>query len=311
MQSQIGQYQSRVDAAPMVEQELASLTREYELEKTHYADLTSRHQQASIAEDSTRKQGGERFSVLFPANLPKRPQKPDQLRILAVAIAAGLVLGAAAAVGREFLDRSVHDARALQRVRGSGARRDTPHPGVAALSEKTDDRGMNNSYESHSGHSQQGRARRRRAAEPAASADSTAVADACGVRHRRSAAIDRRGENAARPARAETGGRADRLRARTTREGALDHRLVAALAPQSLAAEQYRSLRTRISSAENGRANRAIIVTSPGKGDGKSLTAANLALTMAQEFQHRVLLIDADLRRPTLHRLFGFRRRLG
>ena len=93
----------------------------------------------------------------------------------------------------------------------------------------------------------------------------------------------------------------------TEREGKLDHRLVAALAPQSLAAEQYRSLRTRISGAENGHAVRAIIVTSPGKGDGKSLTAANLALTMAQEYQHRVLLVDADLRRPTLHQLFGLR----
>jgi len=91
------------------------------------------------------------------------------------------------------------------------------------------------------------------------------------------------------------------------REGKLDHRLVAALAPQSLAAEQYRSLRTRISTTENGRAVRAIIITSPGKGDGKSLTAANLALTMAQEYQHRVLLVDADLRRPTLHQLFGLR----
>jgi len=113
VQAAIGQYQSRVDAAPMVEQELASLTREYEFEKSHYADLTSRHQQASMAEELTRKQGGERFSVLFPANLPSRPQKPDQLRIMAVAIAGGLVLGAAFAVGREFLDRSVHDARAL------------------------------------------------------------------------------------------------------------------------------------------------------------------------------------------------------
>ena len=84
-----------------------------------------------------------------------------------------------------------------------------------------------------------------------------------------------------------------------------DHRLVAALAPQSLAAEQYRSLRTRISRAENGRAVRAIIVTSPAKGDGKSLTAANLALTMAQEYQQRVAVIDADLRRPALHQLFG------
>lgn len=86
---------------------------------------------------------------------------------------------------------------------------------------------------------------------------------------------------------------------------ALDQHLVAALAPQSLPAEQYRSLRTRIKLAENGRGMRAIAVTSPGKGDGKSLTAANLALTMAQEFQQRVLLLDADLRRPAAHQLFG------
>jgi capsular exopolysaccharide synthesis family protein len=85
----------------------------------------------------------------------------------------------------------------------------------------------------------------------------------------------------------------------------LDPHLVAALAPTSLAAEQYRSLRTRIKRAESGRAIRAIAVTSPNKGDGKSLTAANLALTMAQEFQQRVLLIDCDLRRPSVHTLFG------
>lgn len=85
----------------------------------------------------------------------------------------------------------------------------------------------------------------------------------------------------------------------------LDPRLVAAGAPQSLAAEQYRSLRTRVQRAENGRAFRSIIITSPNKGDGKSLTAANLALTMAQEFQQRVLLLDADMRRPSAHSLFG------
>src|ERR687890_2054191 len=86
---------------------------------------------------------------------------------------------------------------------------------------------------------------------------------------------------------------------------AVDPRLVAAVAPQSLPAEQYRSLRTRVARAENGRPLRAIIITSPNKGDGKSLTAANLALTMAQEYNQRVLLLDADLRRPSLHRLFG------
>jgi capsular exopolysaccharide synthesis family protein len=87
--------------------------------------------------------------------------------------------------------------------------------------------------------------------------------------------------------------------------GRLDPLLVAALAPTSLAAEQYRSLRTRLKRAESGRALRAIAVTSPAKGDGKSLTAANLALTMAEEFQQRVLLVDADLRRPSVHQLFG------
>lgn len=93
--------------------------------------------------------------------------------------------------------------------------------------------------------------------------------------------------------------------AQTPVQAVLDPHLVAAIQPASLAAEQYRSLRTRIKRAENGRAVRAIVVTSPAKGDGKSLTAANLALTMAQEFQQRVLLLDADLRRPSVHRLFG------
>ena len=113
-QSQIALYQSRVDAAPMVEQEMASLTREVGLEKDHYRDITGRHQQAITAENLTRKQGGERFSVLYPANLPSTPSKPNLLKVMALAIAAGVVLGAAAAIGREFMDRSVHDVRALQ-----------------------------------------------------------------------------------------------------------------------------------------------------------------------------------------------------
>lgn len=84
-----------------------------------------------------------------------------------------------------------------------------------------------------------------------------------------------------------------------------DGQLVAAIAPQSTAAERYRLLRTRIKQVERGRNLRSIIVTSPAKGDGKSLTAANLALTMAQEFHQRVLLLDGDLRRPAVARMFG------
>jgi capsular exopolysaccharide synthesis family protein len=86
---------------------------------------------------------------------------------------------------------------------------------------------------------------------------------------------------------------------------AFDPLLVAANAPHSLAAEQYRTLRTRIVMLEEGRARRVLLVSSPATGDGKSITAANLALTMAQEFNHRVVLVDADLRRPRVHALFG------
>lgn len=112
--AQIGAYQRRVDSAPMVESELSSLTQAYEREKTNVNDLTKKHQDALVAEDVSRKQGGERFSVLYPAYFPNKPDSPDILRVMLFAIFAGLALGAAAVVGSEFLDRSVHDARALQ-----------------------------------------------------------------------------------------------------------------------------------------------------------------------------------------------------
>jgi uncharacterized protein involved in exopolysaccharide biosynthesis len=112
--AQIAQYQGRVEAAPMVEQELSSLTQDYELERQRYAALSTQHQTAIIAEDMARKQGGERFVVLNPAYLPVRPASPDLVRLMLMSLALGLVLGVSAVVGREFMDRSVHDAQALQ-----------------------------------------------------------------------------------------------------------------------------------------------------------------------------------------------------
>jgi protein-tyrosine kinase len=81
--------------------------------------------------------------------------------------------------------------------------------------------------------------------------------------------------------------------------------LVAAIEPQSTAADEYRTVRTRLMLQEERAPIRVALVTSPDKGDGKSLTAANLALTMAQEFHRSVVLMDADLRSPSVHMLFG------
>jgi capsular exopolysaccharide synthesis family protein len=81
--------------------------------------------------------------------------------------------------------------------------------------------------------------------------------------------------------------------------------LVAALAPHSAVAEHYRAIRTRLAHREDHGPLRTLIVTSPGAGEGKSVTTANLALTMAQELQSNVVLVDADLRSPAAHSLFG------
>lgn len=111
--------------------------------------------------------------------------------------------------------------------------------------------------------------------------------------------------------RAEPEGRALPEALREVASSGFDPLLVAASAPHSLAAEQYRTLRTRLVLLEEGRLRRVLLVSSPAKGDGKSITAANLALTMAQEFNRRVVLVDADLRRPALQALFGIPDRPG
>jgi polysaccharide chain length determinant protein (PEP-CTERM system associated) len=114
MRGQVAAYQSRVEAAPMVEQQLASLQREYDLEKQQYGELTGKLQSAELAENLERRRGGEQFQVLYAAYLPRDPESPNVLRLVLLGFALGIGLGGAAAVGREYLDRSVHDVRGLQ-----------------------------------------------------------------------------------------------------------------------------------------------------------------------------------------------------
>jgi capsular exopolysaccharide synthesis family protein len=80
--------------------------------------------------------------------------------------------------------------------------------------------------------------------------------------------------------------------------------LVAHLDPKSAAAEAYRTLRTSIQFAGLDHKCRSIVVTSSSPGEGKSTTVANFGVVVAQTGS-RVCLIDSDLRRPTLHRIFG------
>jgi non-specific protein-tyrosine kinase len=74
--------------------------------------------------------------------------------------------------------------------------------------------------------------------------------------------------------------------------------------PGSAAAEAYRTLRTNIAFSSLDRPLHTLLVTSTAPDEGKSTTLANLAVTMA-EAEQSVLVVDCDLRRPSLHTLFG------
>jgi capsular exopolysaccharide synthesis family protein len=97
----------------------------------------------------------------------------------------------------------------------------------------------------------------------------------------------------------------ERLDARLTEKIVVDHNMSAA------SREQYRRLAAVLHDQHNTSGLRLIMVASAVAGEGKTLTASNLALTFSESYQKRVLLVDADLRRPSLHTVFRLDTALG
>ena len=87
-----------------------------------------------------------------------------------------------------------------------------------------------------------------------------------------------------------------------------DARLVCLTEKDSLAAEKFRFLAVRLRQLQQTRAVKKLLVTSTIPEEGKSMISANLALSLARKKRQRVLLIEGDLRRPTLYKSFGLTR---
>lgn len=81
-------------------------------------------------------------------------------------------------------------------------------------------------------------------------------------------------------------------------------RLIVNTQTTAAAIEQYRRLAAVLYQAQENRSLKTVLVASTFAAEGKSLTCANIALTLSESYRRKVLLIDADLRRPTLHDTF-------
>ncbi len=107
LQQQTAGYQSKVQSVPILETELAELTRNYETSRQSYQSLLDKTLSAGMSEDLERKQQAERFTVLDPASTPEKPYKPKRLPIIAGAIVLSVILSVGATVGINLLKGAV------------------------------------------------------------------------------------------------------------------------------------------------------------------------------------------------------------
>jgi protein-tyrosine kinase len=84
----------------------------------------------------------------------------------------------------------------------------------------------------------------------------------------------------------------------------LEGRIVAAPGASPMLSEQFRRLAATLHHAQLVQGTKVVMITSANPADGKTLTATNLALTLSESYRRQVLLVDADLRRPSLHEVF-------
>ena len=109
--SRMNTIEAKVSRLPEREQELVSLTRDYDNLKSSYDDLLKKKLQAGISRNLEEREKGERFQILEPANLPLVPFKPDRLKVVGFAFLGALVFAFGGVVGLEILDPTLRDTK--------------------------------------------------------------------------------------------------------------------------------------------------------------------------------------------------------
>jgi polysaccharide biosynthesis transport protein len=115
----IREFENRVEQTPSREQELMILIRDYQNMQKNYQALLDKRLNAHVAENLEKRQKGEQFRVLDPANLPSKPEKPNRLLIMLVGLLGGCGLGAGLALGLEQLNPTFKRREQIETLPGT------------------------------------------------------------------------------------------------------------------------------------------------------------------------------------------------
>ncbi len=114
IEKSIAGLEARIEKSPRREQEMVSLTRDYENLKLSYDDLLKKKLDAEVSQNLEKRQKGEQFQILDPADLPQEPFTPDRPRVFGIAFAAAMLIGFGGAIGFEMINPTLRGKRDFQ-----------------------------------------------------------------------------------------------------------------------------------------------------------------------------------------------------
>jgi len=118
LESEIAQYEQRINLTPVREQQLDDILRGYDLAKKNYDDLLSKFNQSEMATSLAKRQQGQQFTLVDAPSLPAKPSSPDRAKIALGGAAAGFALGIALAFLVESADHSFyHEKEVVERFK--------------------------------------------------------------------------------------------------------------------------------------------------------------------------------------------------
>lgn len=288
IQTQIKEYEVRVERVPEREQELLVLERDYANTKRNYESLLEKQLNARISGNLEQRQQGETFKIIDPANVPTRPESPDVIKIMLVGLLVGCGIGLGGAFTLEQLAGVFHKADDVENVLGL--------PVLATIPD------FKTAYRDNKG---------------------TRLLPLYSPKPNREqppevALLPYIGK-LSEPAKKGTAfgwnkspsGQNGKQKESTANVVKLELNVVAKWRPSSLVAEQFRVAATRVVLSASEKKNFVVVITSALAGEGKSSTASNLAYVLAQDLGKRTLLIDCDFKRPVLHAYNGVPMRPG